>query len=376
MDTAMTPPFHAEQVGSLLRPKAILDAREDLRTGKITQADLAKIEDDEIRKAVRLQEDIGFKVVSDGEYRRDSWNRDFLLKLSNVVLAKSRISVGGASADGQTSARLPTAMAVTGKLTRPKPIFVDHFAFLKSVTKVTPKLTIPSPTILHFRGGRDAVDKTAYPRIEDFFADCAKAYNAEIDDLAAAGCTYLQVDDVNFAYICDPRVAEQIKAMGEDAAQLPHTYATLINAAIANHPKTMTVGLHLCRGNAPTGSTEGGYDQVAETIFNEIDVSCYFLEFDSARAGDFEPLRFLPKNKTVVLGLVSTKTRQLEDKADVIRRIREAEKFVPLDQLAISPQCGFSSGASSTIAKGMTMDEQRAKLQLVVDVAKEVWGSA
>lgn len=368
------PPFRAEQVGSLLRPPSVMAARAAVKRKEQSMAELAAIEDREIRAAVATQEEIGFQVVTDGEFRRESWNRDFLLRLSNVVLAPGKIRVGGTASSGQTAQRAPTAMAVTGKLGRPQPIFVEHFKFLKSVARAMPKLTIPSPTILHFRGGRDAIDRAAYPDLELFYADAAKAYNAEIADLAAAGCRYLQIDDVNFAYLCDPRVGDQVRGMGEDPQKLMHTYAKLINAAIANRPSSMTVGLHLCRGNAPTGSTEGGYDAVAETIFNEIDASAFFLEFDSPRAGGFEPLRFLPKGKTVILGLVSTKTPALEEKEELKRRINAAARFAPLEQLAISPQCGFSSGASTTNARGMTPDDQRRKLELVVDVAREVWG--
>ena len=266
-------------------------------------------------------------------------------------------------------------MVVTGKLTRPEQIFVEDFKFLKSVTHVTPKLTIPSPTILHFRGGRDAIDRKAYPDIQQFYADAAQAVREEIAELAAAGCTYLQIDDVNFAYLCDPRVYEQVRTMGENPDELPHTYAKLINAAIEGHDSRMTIGLHMCRGNAQTGSTAGGYDRVAETVFNEINVSCFFLEFDDPRSGGFDPLRFMPSHKSAVLGLVSSKTAPLESKDLLKQRLDEATRYVPLDRLAISTQCGFSSGAESTLRKGMSEAEQRAKLQLVADVARDIWGT-
>jgi 5-methyltetrahydropteroyltriglutamate--homocysteine methyltransferase len=253
---------------------------------------------------------------------------------------------------------------------------VDHFAFLKSVARVTPKLTVPSPTILHFRGGREAIDRNAYPDLDAFYADVASAYRAEIADLAAAGCTYLQIDDVNFAYLCDPRVADQVRATGENPVVLPQLYAELINAAIAERPAGMTVALHVCRGNAPTGWTEGGYEAVADILFNEIEVSGYFLEYDSPRAGGFEPLRLLPKGKTVVLGLVSTKTPALESKDELKRRIDQAARFVPMDQLAISTQCGFSSGMKTAGSRGMTEEREFEKLKLVLDVASEVWGHA
>jgi len=372
---SLHPPFRADQVGSLIRPDALMAAREQHQQGKLSDDGLREIEDREIRRAVKMQEDAGFKIVTDGEFRRDNWNRDFLLKFANVELTESKIKVGAADGSGQTSVRSPTAMAVTGKISRPVPIFVDHFKFLKSITKETPKLTIPSPTILHFRGGRDAIDSKTYPDIDDFYADAARGYNAEIADLAAAGCTELQVDDVNFAYLCDTRVYEQVRAMGEDPDALTHRYAKLINAAIANHPASMRVGLHVCRGNSTSGSTEGSYEPVAETVFNEIDVDTFYLEYDSPRAGGFEPLRFLPKGKVVVLGLVSTKTPVLESKDDIKRRIDAAAKFVPLEQLALSTQCGFSSGAGSAQKKGVTEADEVAKLNLVVDVAREVWGA-
>src|SRR5262245_5817592 len=363
------PPFRADQVGSLARPAHLIAARHKHDAKEIPDDELARIEDAEIRRAVALQEDIGFEVVTDGEFRRASWNRDFLLRFENVVLGPSRITLDS----GGKAERAPTALAVTGPISRPRPIFIDHFAFLAKVTRVMPKLTIPSPTILHFRGGRDSIDAKAYPDMAAFYADVARVYNEEIGDLAAAGCRYLQVDDVNFAYICDERVAAQVRAMGEDPDKLPHTYAKRINAAIAARPAGMTVGLHVCRGNAPTGWTEGSYEPVADILFNEIEVDAYFLEYDSPRAGGFEPLRFLPKGKTVVLGLVSTKTTTLEDKDALKRRIDEAARHVPIEQLAISTQCGFSSGMKSAGTRGMTEADEMAKLRLVVEVAREMW---
>jgi 5-methyltetrahydropteroyltriglutamate--homocysteine methyltransferase len=374
MSQRTTPPFRADQVGSLARPVRLLEARQKRDRHEITDDTLARIEDEEIRRTVKLQEEIGFEVVTDGEFRRESWNRDFLLKFANVMLGPSRIALAYNTAAGAKAERAPTALAVTGRISRPQPIFVEHFRFLKDTTGVTPKLTIPSPTILHFRGGRESIDARAYPQMDAFYADVARVYNEEIADLAAAGCRYLQVDDVNFAYICDPRVVEQVRRMGEDPDMLPHTYAKFINAAIASRPADMTVALHVCRGNAPAGWTEGSYEAVADILFNEIDVSGYFLEYDSPRAGGFEPLRFLPKGKTVVLGLVSTKTTTLEDKDALKRRIDDAARHVPLDQLAISTQCGFSSGMTSAGVRGMTETDEMAKLRLVVEVAREVWG--
>jgi 5-methyltetrahydropteroyltriglutamate--homocysteine methyltransferase len=373
MSQTAKPPFRADQVGSMIRPDHLVAARVAFDRDELQAEELHRIEDEEIRKAVALQERIGFQVVTDGEFRRESWNRDFLLKFDNVVLGPSRIALAYNTAGGGKAERAPTALVITGKIGRSQPIFVEHFKFLKSIANVTPKLTIPSPTILHFRGGRESIDSKAYPQIEAFYADVARVYNEEIGALTAAGCRYLQVDDVNFAYICDPRVAAQVRAMGEDPDKLPHTYAKLINAAIATRPADMTVGLHVCRGNAPTGWTEGSYEQVADILFNEIDVTAYFLEYDSPRAGGFEPLRFLPKGKTAVLGLVSTKTKELESKDSLKRRIDKAAKHVPLEQLAISTQCGFSSGMKSAGVRGMTEADEIAKLSLVVEVAREVW---
>ncbi|MGH7000105.1 MAG: 5-methyltetrahydropteroyltriglutamate--homocysteine S-methyltransferase, partial [Stellaceae bacterium] len=265
------------------------------------------------------------------------------------------------------------ALAVTGKLSRPKPIFVDHFKFLKSVAKVTPKLTIPSPSILHFRGGREAIDRAAYPDLAGFYVDLARVYSEEVRDLAAAGCRYLQIDEVNFAYLCDPKLRDQVRALGEDPDALPHTYAKLINGAIAGRPKDMAVCMHLCRGNFEGAwIAEGGYEPIAEALFNAIDVDGYFLEYDTERAGGFGPLRFLPKGKIAVLGLVTTKLPRLESKNDLKRRIDEAAKYVPLDQLALSPQCGFASGERGN---KLTVADEIAKLTLVVETAREVWGS-
>jgi 5-methyltetrahydropteroyltriglutamate--homocysteine methyltransferase len=265
-----------------------------------------------------------------------------------------------------------TAFRIGGKLARTKPIFVDDFKFVKSAARVTAKQTIPSPSILHFRGGREAIDRAAYPNVDSFFADVGRAYRAEIAGLAEAGCKYLQIDEVNYAYLCDPKFRDQVRQIGEDPNELPHTYARLINDAIAGRPKDMVATLHVCRGNFEGHwLAEGGYEPVAEVLFNEVGVTGYFLEYDSDRAGGFEPLRFVPKGKTVVLGLVTTKLAQLESKDALKRRIDEAAKHVPLDQLALSPQCGFASGERGN---KLSIDQEAAKLRLVVEVAREVWG--
>jgi 5-methyltetrahydropteroyltriglutamate--homocysteine methyltransferase len=298
-----------------------------------------------------------------------------MLKFRNVRMMPSKLTVRFHSADGARGHSPPT-MQVTGKLARPDSggIFVEDFKFLASIARAMPKITIPSPTVMHFRGGRDAIDAAAYPDIGDFYDDLARLYREEIADLAHAGCRYLQIDEVNLAYLCDDELRRQVAAIGEDPAALPRTYARLINDTIRDRPADMTVCMHLCRGNfAGAWVAEGGYEPIAELVFNEIGVDGYFLEYDSARAGGFEPLRFLPKGKMAVLGLLTTKSGALESRDELMRRIEEASKFAPLEQLALSPQCGFSSGIG-----GNTMDiaGEIAKLALVVDTARAVWGSA
>ena len=368
----MLPPFRADHVGSLIRPQALIEAREEAETGG-DRASLKRIQEQAIRDVVAMQQDIGLKLVTDGEYNRGAWHRDFLLRFANVRLIPSRITVRFHSAEG-TREQSPPSWQVAGKLARPKPIFVEDFRYLASIARAMPKITIPSPTIMHFRGGREAIDTTAYPDMEGFYADLARVYAEEIADLAAAGCRYLQIDEVNLAYLCDPALRAQVSNIGEDPASLPRTYAKLLNDTIAGKPADMTVCMHLCRGNyAGAWVAEGSYEPVAELLFNAIDVNGYFLEYDSERAGGFEPLRFLPKGKIAVLGLVTTKSPQLEAKDDLKRRIDQAARFAPLEQLALSPQCGFESGIGGNT---MTIEQQMAKLRLIVETAQEVWGSA
>jgi 5-methyltetrahydropteroyltriglutamate--homocysteine methyltransferase len=365
------PPFRADHVGSLLRPPHLLAARERARQGQLAAAELARVEDEAIRDVVTRQQDIGLQVVTDGEFRRNLWHIDFLKSFANVSVARSAVKVHFHTAEGDIE-RLPSALKVDGRLARTRPIFVEHFKFLKSVARATPKITIPSPSMLHFRGGRDAIDATAYPDLDGFYTDLARVYAEEVSDLAAAGCRYLQIDEVNLAYLCDPKFRDEVREIGEDPALLPRTYARLINGAIATRPKDMAVCMHLCRGNFESAwLAEGGYDPVAAVLFNEVDVDGYFLEYDSPRAGDFQPLRYVPKHKRVVLGLVTSKHGALEDKDAIKRRIDEAAKVLPLEQLALSPQCGFASGERGN---KLTADEQWAKLRLVVEVAREVWG--
>jgi 5-methyltetrahydropteroyltriglutamate--homocysteine methyltransferase len=374
------PPFRADHVGSLIRPEALIKAREQAEKKELPDAALQSIQQAAIRDVVRLQEELGLKVVTDGEFNRHSWHRDFMLKFANVQMMPSKLTVRFHSADG-TRGHSPPTMQVTGKLARPKQgeqlgggIFVDDFKFLASIARATPKITLPSPTVMHFRGGREAIDAKAYPDIAAFYDDLARLYREEIADLAQAGCRYLQIDEVNLAYLCDGDLRRQVANIGEDPETLPRTYAKLLNDTIKNRPKDMTVCMHLCRGNfAGAWVAEGGYEPIADLLFNEIGVDGYFLEYDSARAGGFEPLRFLPKGKTAVLGLVTTKSGKLESRDELKRRIDAAAKHAPLEQLALSPQCGFSSGIG-----GNTMDVagEIAKLRLVVETAREVWGSA
>ncbi len=374
MSERTTPPFRADHVGSLIRPDALIAARAAVERNEMQEPELRRIREDAIRDVVRLQQEIGLSVVTDGEFNRGSWQRDFLLKFENVELIPSKLTVRFHSSAG-TRDHSPPSLAVTGKLERPNAIFVDDFRFLKSVARAaTPKVTIPSPTVLHFRGGREAIDRKAYPDMNAFYADLARVYAQEIRDLADAGCRYLQIDEVNLAYLCDPALRAEVANIGEDPASLPRTYAKLLNDTIARRPPGMTVCMHLCRGNfAGAWIAEGGYEPIAELLFNEIGVDGYFLEYDSPRAGGFEPLRFLPKGKVAVLGLVTTKSARLETKDALKRRIDEASRCAPIEQLALSPQCGFSSGIGGN---AMTAADEVAKLRLVVETAQEVWGTA
>ena len=367
------PPFRADHVGSLIRPDALIAAREAAEKGELAAAELTRIQHDAIRDVVRLQEDLGLKLVTDGEYNRFSWHRDFMLKISNVKLVPSKMSVRFHTAAGD-SERAPPSLQVMGKMARPQGMFVDDFKFLASIARATPKITIPSPTVMHFRGGRDAIDAQAYPGMDEFYADLSRVYREEIHDLAQAGCRYLQIDEVNMAYLCDPELRKQVSNIGENPDTLPKTYAKLLNDTVAGRPADMTVCMHLCRGNfAGAWVAEGGYDPIAELLFNDINVDGYFLEYNSPRAGSFAPLRFLPKGKVAVLGLVTTKSPHMETKDELKRRIEEAARYAPIEQLALSPQCGFSSGIGGNT---MGVEGEIAKLRLVVETAREVWGTA
>ena len=371
----MKPPFRADHVGSLLRPQELLHARERLQRGEITATVLREIEDRCIRDVVKMQEDLGLQGITDGEYRRRIWHADFLRQIEGVAVKEGVAATGGVTRRFQSGdseiQRSPTRFEITGQLKNSRGIEAENFKYLGAVTQRTAKLCIPSPTILHMRGGRDAIDKQAYPDIDGFYADLAEVYRAEIRALVELGCTYLQLDDPNFAYLCDDKMREGVRRIGEDPDRLLLTYARLINECIKERPASMSVCMHICRGNFRSAwAAEGGYDPVAEVLFNEFKLDGFFLEYDSPRAGSFAPLRFVPRDKRIVLGLVTTKTGELEKVEDLKRRIDEASRYVPLEQLCISPQCGFSS---VDLGNNITVEAERAKLSLVVNVASEVW---
>ncbi len=363
-------PFRGDHVGSFLRPPELHEARTRFKQGEIDAEALRAVEDRAIREVVKLQEDAGLLGITDGEQRRTFFHVDFLERLAGVV-THGAVPQKFHTRDGVVDFA-PPVMHVTGKVRHVRPIQVRDFQFLASVTTRTPKVSIPSPTMLHFRGGRAAISAEAYPDLGPFFEDVAAAYRAEIRALAEAGCRYLQLDDTNLAYLCDPNMRHGVEERGDDPAALPRRYARLINAALADRPAGMTICIHLCRGNFRSSwVAEGGYEPVADVLFNELGVDGYFLEYDDARSGDFSPLRFVPKDKRIVLGLVTTKHAGMESKDELKRRIDEATRYVPLDQLALSPQCGFSSTAHGN---QITPDVQSAKLRLVVETAREVWG--
>jgi len=364
------PPFRGDHVGSLLRPKEVLAARDKRQRGDISAEELRDVENAAIKRAVAKQEDIGLQGVTDGEFRRRMFHVDFLENLKGVVTTGG-MPVKFHSASGEKEFA-PPKLVVVARVERPRPVAVDDFTFLRSETSRTAKLCIPSPTMLHFRSGRKGISEEIYPDIEDFFSDLTRAYREEIAALGKAGCTYLQLDDTNLAYLCDPAMRERTRQIGEDPEKLPRLYARIINDAIASRAKDMTICVHLCRGNFRSSwVAEGSYDPVAEVLFNELDVDGYFLEYDDERSGGFAPLRFVPQGKAVVLGLITSKTPQLEDKNELKKRIDEAAQYVPMEQLALSPQCGFSSTVEGN---ELSEDAQFAKLRLVVETAGEVWG--
>lgn len=370
MAATVQPPFRADQVGSLLRPPELHAARGQAAKGAISRTRLREIEDRAIREVVALQESVGLRGITDGEFRRAFWHVDFLTGFNGIVATQAQYALGFRGEHGET-AETHSMLVVRDKVHRTRPVMLDDFRFLKAATRQTPKVCIPAPTYMHMRGGRKIVSDSAYADIDEFWSDITAAYRAEIKDLAAAGLTYLQLDDVSFATLCDEQIRAQVRRDGENPDRLPARYAQIISALVAERPPDLRVTMHTCRGNFQSmWMAEGGYDAVAEGLFSAA-VDGFFLEYDDGRSGGFEPLRFVPKGKFVVLGLVSTKRPELESKDALKRRIDAAAKYLPLENLCISPQCGF---ASSHHGNKLAIDLERRKLALVVEVAHEVWG--
>jgi 5-methyltetrahydropteroyltriglutamate--homocysteine methyltransferase len=362
------PPFRADHVGSLLRSAALKEARAQREHGELTADQLRAVEDREIESLIRKQEAVGLRSITDGENRRRSWQTDFLERLPGI-----ESYTGERKFKFQGIQPRQVLLRVTGKLgafdSHP---MIEHFQFLKAHTKATPKMTIPSPSAVHFRHGREGVPASIYPDMDEFYCDLGATYSKAVRAFADAGCRYLQLDEVNLTYLCDPKQRQVVIDRGENPDALPAAYAGMINAAVSGAPPDMTITMHLCRGNfRSTFIASGGYEPVAELLFNSINVHGYFMEFDSDRAGGFEPLRFVPKDKIVVLGLVTSKSGMLESRDEIRRRIDEACKFMPLDQLCLSPQCGFASSEEGNI---LAEEEQWAKLRMIVELADEVWG--
>jgi 5-methyltetrahydropteroyltriglutamate--homocysteine methyltransferase len=373
MPARTTPPFRADHVGSLLRPAHLLQAREDHAAGRIDDDELRGIEDDAIREVVRRQESIGLNGITDGEFRRESWHMDFIYQLGGITKVQDdTIHVHFENAEREYDWAPPSAH-VSDTVTLPRTIFAEHFEFLKdTVTQGTPKLTIPSPSMVHYRGGRSAIDESVYPDLDRFWDDLTAAYAEQVRGIAELGCTYLQLDDTSLAYVNDPKQREHIAEIGGDPEHQHEAYIANINRALAGRPEGLTVTTHMCRGNNQSmWAAAGSYDFVADALFNQLEVDGFFMEWDDERSGGFEPLRYVPKGKIVVLGLVTTKRPQLEGKDMLKRRIEDASRFVDVEQLCLSPQCGFSSTREGN---DLTIDEQFAKLELVIETAAEVWG--
>ncbi len=360
-------------MGSLLRPARLLAARDDFAAGRIDAAALRAIEDEAIAEVVAMQAEAGLQSATDGEFRRASWHMDFIYQLGGISKAPGNLAVKFHNPGGDIEFT-PAALHVGSKIRLDHTIFADDFGYLQSVVSgpVTPKLTIPSPNMVHYRGGPASIDPAVYPDMEEFWSDLSAAYAEQVRRLAEMGCRYLQLDDTSLAYLNDPAQRAEIAERGEDAEHLHLRYIRQVNDAVSGRPEGMAVTTHMCRGNFRSSwAAAGGYDFVAEALFSELNVDGFFLEYDDERSGGFEPLRFVPKGKMVVLGLVTTKRGALEDPDTLKRRIDEAARFVPLDQLCLSPQCGFSSTVEGNV---LTAAEQAAKLRLIVDVAREVWG--
>jgi 5-methyltetrahydropteroyltriglutamate--homocysteine methyltransferase len=371
--TSSRPPFRADHVGSLLRPRYLLEAREQLKRGDIDAARFREIEDQAVVEVIRLQEEVGLLGVTDGEVRRGSWHMDYIYQIGGIEEQAGDIHIQFQNEGGDVDVVLH-ALKVVDKLSMPSTIFERDFLFVKErIRKGVPKLTIPSPSMVHYRGGRKAVDETIYPDLEEFYGDLSTVYAAEIDKLDQLGCTYLQLDDTSLAYLNDPAQRSLIASQGGNADTQHEIYIRIINEAVKNKPAGMTITTHLCRGNFRSSwAASGSYDYVADALFNELDVDGYFLEFDDERSGGFEPLRLLPKgDKRVVLGIVTSKRGELEDKDEIKRRIDAAAKFAPMEQLCLSAQCGFSSTYEGN---DITEDQQKAKLEMVVEIAQDMWG--
>jgi 5-methyltetrahydropteroyltriglutamate--homocysteine methyltransferase len=369
-----SPPFRADHVGSLLRPSALLAAREKRTAGNIDEVELRAAEDDAIREVVRMQEEVGLRAATDGEFRRTSWHMDFIYGLDGIHPGDDRVRVAFHNEEGEIEFSAP-ALHVDGRIGLSETIFGEAFTFLRdTVSKAVPKLTIPSPSMVHWRGGRAALDEDVYPDLDGFWADLTAAYRDEVRRLGELGCTYLQLDDTSLAYLNDPGQRSYVGSIGGDPERQHVEYIRHVNEALAGRPEGMAVTTHMCRGNFRSSwVAEGGYEHVAEALFHELEVDGFFMEWDDERSGGFEPLRLVPPGKQVVLGLVTTKRGALESKDDLKRRIDEASRHVSIDQLCISPQCGFSSTVEGN---ALSYDEQVAKLELIVEVAEEVWGGA
>ncbi len=367
------PPFRADHVGSFLRPHALMDAREARAAGLISSGELREIEDSYIGGVVAAQQDVGLHGITDGEFRRMFFHVDFLEQLDGVTVEEGDFLATFRRDDGTEVGFKPPTMKVTDKVRHGHPIQGPDYDFLSSVVTETPKVCIPAPSMLHFRGGREGISTAAYPDLDVFFDDLTRAYREEIADLAARGCRYLQLDDTNLAYLCDPEVRERTAARGEDPDELTRLYCRLVNDAITEAPQDMVTAVHLCRGNFRSAwVSQGGYEPVADILFNQMNVDAFFLEYDDERSGDFAPLRLVPKHKRVVLGLMSSKKAEVEPRDEVIGRIEEAGEYIDLDQCAVSHQCGFSSTAHGN---ELSEDDQWRKLARTVEVANAVWGS-
>jgi 5-methyltetrahydropteroyltriglutamate--homocysteine methyltransferase len=369
--TRIAPPYRADHVGSFLRPQRLLEARERRARGEITAEALRAVEDAAIREVVRHQEEVGLQAVTDGEFRRTFFHVDFLEQLDGVAVGEGSFTASFRRDDGTEVGFKPPTMRVAARIGHGKSIQGRDFEFLKSVATTRPKVCIPSPSMLHFRGGREAISAEAYPDLEAFYADLSAAYREEVQDLAARGCRYLQLDDTNLAYLCDDQIRAATRARGDDPDELPRLYCRLINEAIEGRPDDMAVCIHLCRGNYQSAwVAQGGYEPVAEILFNELAVDGFFLEYDDRRSGDFAPLRFVPEGKAVVLGIMSSKRPDIEAKDTLKRRIDEAARYVDLDQLCLSHQCGFSSTVHGNL---LSEDDQWKKLARMVEIAREMW---